>query len=417
MDKKRFSYGESDLIYSVKLEQRLKSRFDSLLQEKWTKCMEENLFRYQLPRPLPTRLTSGPLGLVLQLNPARATSRRKPEAMTTLKQPFNHDAFHFLKIDLREILFELEAKLDNKKEDNQVIESDPNSNVHNTEESFANELATSLQHAKPKDPENKKIPFKNVVAINVSPLEFGHCLFIPDIEAKFPQLISKKSQVVSALHFFLLSASPDFRLCFNSLCAFASVNHLHFHCYYLAHRLKLETIALSPIKKGSGIHVLTNFTCRAFGIAIKDSTDVEAVSDVLTKLAEYCAHREIAYNIYVTRGSSLYVAGSSEETVKSELPNGRTIRSCHQSNSLALITRIFFFPRRRFLGAKAEGGHPYAAFNAATAELAGHVIVADRTLFDELTEDSARTVYDEANLNEVEWNTIFEYVKTDLIIQ
>lgn len=41
----------------------------------------------------------------------------------------------------------------------------------------------------------------------------------------------------------LLSGVKNFKAAFNSLCAYASVNHLHWHLYYLQHhQLRLETI-------------------------------------------------------------------------------------------------------------------------------------------------------------------------------
>ena len=68
--------------------------------------------------------------------------------------------------------------------------------------------------------------------INVSPIEYGHCLFIPQVKQNHPQILNLHS-IQSALKLMLLSRSKSFKLAFNSLCAYASVNHLHWHLYYL----------------------------------------------------------------------------------------------------------------------------------------------------------------------------------------
>ena len=99
------------------------------------------------PDSLPVRVTSGPLRLVLQLNPDRATARRRPAAMTTMRQPFNENAFNFLKIRPAETL----AKM--------VYEDDADSREK-----------------------------ENLLIINVSPLEYGHSLFVPDVFAQWTQV-------------------------------------------------------------------------------------------------------------------------------------------------------------------------------------------------------------------------------------
>ena len=45
-----------------------------------------------------------------------------------------------------------------------------------------------------------------------------------------------EAAALAALHLLCLSTSPDIRIGFNSLCAHASVNHMHWHVYYQAHR-------------------------------------------------------------------------------------------------------------------------------------------------------------------------------------
>ena len=105
--------------------------------------------------------------------------------------------------------------------------------------------------------------------INVSPLEYGHVLIVPDIDAFFPQILTQFA-IKTGLDCILLSShrwvlfsskydsdsqltiidlklnvdpvffSRGFKVGFNSLCAFASVNHLHLHAYYLEQDLFVD---------------------------------------------------------------------------------------------------------------------------------------------------------------------------------
>lgn len=61
----------------------------------------------------------------------------------------------------------------------------------------------------------------------VSPIEYGHVLLIPRIFDCLPQMIDHAS-FLAALHFAKEAADPFFRVGYNSLGAFATINHLHF---------------------------------------------------------------------------------------------------------------------------------------------------------------------------------------------
>nr|GEY85975.1 GDP-L-galactose phosphorylase 1-like [Tanacetum cinerariifolium] len=67
----------------------------------------------------------------------------------------------------------------------------------------------------------------SVVAINVSPIEYGHVLLIPRILECLPQRIDNESFLL-ALYMAAEAGNPYFRLGYNSLGAFATINHLHF---------------------------------------------------------------------------------------------------------------------------------------------------------------------------------------------
>lgn len=106
-----------------------------------------------------------------------------------------------------------------------------------------------------------------MVVVNVSPLEYCHVLLVPTPEKCLPQMLTE-SGLKTAIDFSLVSGNrylrffnPQtlkicytvhntqvfvvcrryFRVGFNSLGGFASVNHLHFHGYLLEHDMFLET--------------------------------------------------------------------------------------------------------------------------------------------------------------------------------
>ena len=67
----------------------------------------------------------------------------------------------------------------------------------------------------------------NLVFINVSPIEYGHVLLVPRVLDNLPQVVDERSLLL-ALQFTREADNPYFRLCYNSLGAYATVNHLHF---------------------------------------------------------------------------------------------------------------------------------------------------------------------------------------------
>lgn len=61
----------------------------------------------------------------------------------------------------------------------------------------------------------------------VSPIEYGHVLLIPRVLECLPQRIDRESFLL-ALHMAAEAGNTYFRLGYNSLGAFATINHLHF---------------------------------------------------------------------------------------------------------------------------------------------------------------------------------------------
>ncbi|TQD73386.1 hypothetical protein C1H46_041076 [Malus baccata] len=169
---------------------------DSLLLGEWEDRMQRGLFRYDVTA-CETKVIRGQFGFIAQLNEGRHLKKRPTEfRVDKVLQPFDGSKFNFTKVGQEEVLFQFEASKDGE------VQFFPSA---------------------PIDVESSP----SVVAINVSPIEYGHVLLIPHILERLPQRIDRESFLL-ALHMAAEAGNPYFRLGYNSLGAFATINHLHF---------------------------------------------------------------------------------------------------------------------------------------------------------------------------------------------
>lgn len=327
-----FVYGQKELVWdgiqwsrdAPSLPDTLPlSPFDSALCSAWRQRMELGLFRYCLGE-LQTQTLPGSIGFVAQLNVERGVQRRPPQNIKSVRQPFDPEQFNFNKIRPGEVLFRLRREPD---------------------------LPGVL--------EQEDI----LVMVNVSPLEWGHVLLVPEPARGLPQRLLPGA-LRAGLEAVLLSSHPGFRVGFNSLGGLASVNHLHLHGYYLAHRLPVEGAPSEPLDPGGHLHLLQAVPAPGFLFYTSGpGSDLEALVSRVCRATDYLTDREIAHNLFVTRGAS---PGKS-------------------SPSSALTgVRVILWPRKSSFGIK-EG----EAFNVALCELAGHLPVKTSQDFSSLTEAAA----------------------------
>jgi GDP-D-glucose phosphorylase len=102
--------------------------------------------------------------LYLQLNIDRHLNRRAPEKITCISQPFDATKFNFTKVKKEEYLFKITK----------------------------NSGTDSAGH---------------FLVINVSPLEYGHALLLPDLFGCLPQVVTLGS-LQFIVEVLLLSGSP-----------------------------------------------------------------------------------------------------------------------------------------------------------------------------------------------------------------
>ncbi|XP_041965443.1 GDP-D-glucose phosphorylase 1 [Alosa sapidissima] len=303
------------------------SKFDMYLRSAWVERMQRGLFRYHLGH-LETRILPGHARLVAQLNVERGQQRRKPQEILSIKQDFDPKLFNFNKANTNETMFELRK--------HEVPEA-----IH--EDGFIKGCR---------------------MIINVSPLEFGHSLIVPEPNQCYPQVLTHHSIQVG-IESVLLSTDPGFRVGFNSMGAFASVNHLHLHAYYLNHELAIESAPAESVMNARGLHCLSTFP-RGF-LLYTEGGDLHSVVSTIHTLTDFLVNHNVAHNLFLTRGSP---------------PDAEGAHDTRRSG-----VRIIVWPRLSCFGAKEE-----TAFNVALCELAGHLSFKNREDYETTTEEKVHSI-------------------------
>ncbi|XP_062504968.1 GDP-D-glucose phosphorylase 1-like isoform X2 [Corticium candelabrum] len=279
----------------------------------------------------------------LKLNTQRALQRRPPQHMAHLDQPFDPKRFNFTAIDSSEVLFNIVNKLD------------------------GSSVSNDKQH---------------VVVVNVSPLEYCNVLLIPRLEACLPQVLTVKSLELAIL-FALSSSSRSLRVAFNSLCAFASVNHLHYHGYYLDRQLPCEQWATSHV--AGPCHELVNYPAKGFVFYYEDEGGALHMGRSIHKVSHYLHSHNIAHNLMITRGH---------------------IPTKGKSDDKSLGLRAVLWPRKSSIGVKSS-----SAFNTAVCELAGHLPIYNEDDYYTMTDERACRILGETSVSENHFQIIRRDVK------
>ncbi|XP_015121873.1 GDP-D-glucose phosphorylase 1 [Diachasma alloeum] len=319
-----FNYTEQNFHPIVRKDDDQTSKFDELIVKKWTEAEENNVLRYKLNINNCKRV-DGNYGFLAQLNFDRAKNRRQPEHIQSMKMPFNPDRFNFTKINNREIFFDVGV-------------GDGN----------------------------------NVVAANVSPMEFGHCVVLPHRLECLPQ-VATESSLLKITELLLLSKSPHLRAVFNSLCAHASVNHLHWHLYYLKHEMLLEHIDLRQLSDKLYMIEKKDYPATAFCLKLSTfNNNVRYFANVGFKILNYLQSHEIAHNVYITRAK----------------------QSPLNDDDLYDDLRIYIWPRNYNTGVKDTSG-----FIPGSSEFFGHLNVRSEEFYNDLTQTKIEEILKDAVSN------------------
>lgn len=326
-----FNYKREDLCFEANSSNITNSQFDVLLKHKWEDAMTKGYFRYKLDS-LEKRILEGKYGFVAQLNIKRALERRKPQMVSSINMPFDPNLFNFTKVKKEEILFFIR------------------SNNKNEKETAVSSNSTLAPHC---------------LLINVSPLEYCNSLLIPYINSCLPQCITEQGLQL-ALEIILLSQNVSLRAGFNSLGAYASVNHFHFHIYYLSSKLYLETNKVDHLY--DDCYTISEYPAEGFAFQITKPNYKNSVRKIIL-LVNFLSNIGISHNIFITRGSLFEEANQGLSPI------------------IYKAIRIFIWARKSSFGAKND-----EAFNPALCELAGHLPIKNIAAFSEISESQVEHI-------------------------
>lgn len=339
--------GKEVAVEEMKQQEPPVAFLESLVLGEWEDRMQKGLFRYDVTA-CQTKVIPGNHGFIAQLNEGRHLKKRPTEfRVDKVLQPFDGSKFNFTKVGQEEVIFQFEASEDGE------IQFFPNA---------------------PVDAANSP----TVVAINVSPIEYGHVLLIPRVLECLPQRIDHESLLL-ALYMAAEAGSPYFRLGYNSLGAFATINHLHFQAYYLAVPFPIEktsTRKITTLTGGIEISQLLNYPVRGL---VFEGSSLEKLSAAVADACICLQINNIPYNVLIS-------------------DSGR---------------RIFLLPQcyaeKQALG-EVSSELLDTQVNPAVWEISGHMVLKRKEDYEEASEENAWRLLAEVSLSEERFQEVKEII-------
>ncbi|UJR33099.1 hypothetical protein I4U23_020556 [Adineta vaga] len=312
------------------------NEFDQLLRTEWDRASTQGLFTFEIGDQIKQRVLDGDLHYIVELNPSRYEKRRMPYAFENVNTPFDRNKFNFNKIKDGEILFSLD--------DEQQTD-------------------------------------KHLVIINNSPIRSYHVLLVVDRQREQIQILTVDS-ILFGLRFVASSAHPFLYAGFNSLCGYASINHLHLHGIYMPDRLFLQTIKCSLFHSKSNCYLHDVFDTQAFAFEIKHISELDRIARYIHTVTTYFASSSIAHNLSIVKGDSF-------------------------SDGSQPALRIFIWFRQPNIGVKSVD-----RCNLACLEMSGYVFLRYENVFDDITETELRQSINALALSLEEQQKIKNDIKT-----
>ncbi len=332
-----------------------RSLLDTVLLAKWEERFGRGLFRYDVTA-CPTRVLDGVYGFVAQLNEGRATKKRPTEfAVDAVCAAFDAAKFNFTKADEAEVLFQFEP------------------------------AAGRASKQPPGYTERGAVDASpNLVLINVSPIEYGHVLLVPHVLSALPQQL-RPDLLLLALHLAREANNPYFRVGYNSMGAYATINHLHFQAYYLTAPFPIERAPTAPLPggakrrrwRGVAAHRVARFPVRA--LVFEVGAGLEEMAEAVGAATDALQAANVPFNLLIAdRGA-----------------------------------RVFLIPQR-FAARVARGDVPEdllaTGINPAVFEIAGHLLYKRAEDYDAATQETAWRLLAEASLSEEEFAALVELI-------
>ncbi|KAL3112995.1 hypothetical protein niasHT_013460 [Heterodera trifolii] len=300
----------------------------------WKCAQEKGVLNYKLSDSKSKQI-DGNYAFSLMVNKERSRKRRSAEQFESLCQPFDEEKWNFTRLKEEECLFKM-VRLDRC----------------NAVGDFANELTT--------------------IAVNASPVNFGHSLVVPSPSKRLPQLITAAA-ICDGLELLSLVSDPNFVLIFNGLLAHASVNHLHLHSLFWPYKSGIVTKETEMVQNGlfSIIRRPTWFV-PAFVFQLTANLDIESLARRIEKAAFFLTSNDFSYNLFFARAKKL----------KTEMT---TAAMNH------FTPTVYLFPRRKTYGGLDSNCD---SFIPASLELAGLIPIYDDIFFESASEKQIIEVFD-----------------------
>uniref|UniRef100_A0A0D9V943 GDP-L-galactose phosphorylase 1 n=2 Tax=Leersia perrieri TaxID=77586 RepID=A0A0D9V943_9ORYZ len=264
--------------------------------------------------------------------------------MNQVLQPFDSAKFNFTKVNPEEVIFTFEEA------------------QNDTEKYFDNvphAVATS----------------SSSILINVSPIGYCHVLLIPRIHDCLPQRVDKESFLL-AMYVAREARNPFFRVGYNSLGGFATINHLHFQAYYLKVQYPVEKAPMEKITTlGNGVSIIQLAQYPVSGFVFEGGSCLEDLSDVVSKICIFMQDNNRPFNVLISEsGKRIFL-----------LPQ------CYaQKQALGEASQEFLDMR----------------INPAVWELGGHLVLKRRKDYDEASEATLSRFLVQASLSELEFQEL-----------
>lgn len=337
------------------------SDFDKLLLEGFARILDRGGVVRSSPSALQRRCLSGTMGLVAQFSQEHFGKKRKSTASVqqVVAAAADPEAFNFNKASPAEKIAEVQAF-----------------------------------------PDGGSAAGLTTVLANLSPLSGCHVLLVPSCEQVLPQVLTEE-HFLCGLHLLAKSARRDFRLFFNSLLGFASVNHFHWHGLYLNQcglsdgRLPIEKVERSVVagavtegRASVELLVETQWYARAFVLAAgcrpgtegaRPPADLAALARLAHSVAAELQRRNIPHNVIL--------APPVERRRKQEAANSGMAHE-EEAKPNALSPEVYIVPRQPEDSLREDAG-----FHAAVLEIAGLVTASSEEAYRSFSEESLRDIF------------------------
>lgn len=338
-----------DSTYSFAVEDREEhdpnlSPFLRKLFKQWDNCKARGLFHHDITA-CETKVLPGEHNFVATLIEGRDQKKRPTEfGMNQVLQPFDSGKFNFTKVRPEEVIF----------------------TFHETED----ESDRYFDGAPP-----TVLASPSSILINVSPIGYCHVLLIPRILECLPQRVDQENLLL-AMYVAREARNPFFRVGYNSLGGFATINHIHFQAYYLEVKYPVEKAPkekLTVLKNGVSISELVQYPVSGF--VFEGEVSLEDLSYVVSNACTFMQDNNRPFNVLISESAK----------------------------------RVFLLPQcyaeKQALG-KASQEFLDMRINPAVWELSGHLVLKRRKDYDDASEATLCRFLVEATLSGAEFQEL-----------